>query len=187
MDGGVLPRKPSRIVRWKFSFIRFVICVGVFSKLRHSLDRLRGNDLRRIDDGSGTFRNAYRIQTNQFGSDYRGKVVKVAKDARAVEANRAEFQTWMSVKGNQFESYFCPIVDRSGSFEFLVMDYVDVGNTGMDDADGLRSSLESELDVREVDFSGHSVLDIHSRNVGYHSRCGLVLIDYPWGANWKPA
>lgn len=84
------------------------------SKIRAEIDSLRGKNLREI--GSGCFRKAYRIQSNKFGSQYKGKVLKVAKSKQGRQANSAEMRTWMTFKGTELERFFCPIYDRSNHF-----------------------------------------------------------------------
>jgi hypothetical protein len=150
----------------------------------NNLDRLRRKHLRRIDDKQGFFRKAYRIQTNSFGEENRGRVVKVALRKEKVRANSAEFQTWMSVSGTPMEQYFSPIRNRSENFEFIIMDYADPSKATLENAKKLRNKLSDKIDSDDVPLKRQSSLDISPRNTGLHKQKGCVMIDYPWGADW---
>lgn len=152
--------------------------------LRNNIDRLVKNHLRRIDGNHGVYRDVYRIQTDKFGNDYRGKVVKIAKRERAIEANRSEFQTWMSVSGTDLDKLFCPIRDRSENFEFIIMDCVDTSSVDRSDVDEIKEEIRDNLEVGKVPVGTQNSMDIHLRNIGLHSEKGLVMIDYPWGGSW---
>ena len=129
--------------------------------------------------GRGTSRKVYRINTDEFGDYYNGKVIKYAKDAVYAEENRLEFQTWMSVKGTSIENCFCPIRDRSENFEFLIMDYAKpVGGFGRSNHSDLKDEIRSSIMKR----GGY---DLHNGNIGVHQRYGKVMIDYPYGADFQ--
>lgn len=156
----------------------------VIEILTNNIDRLVKNHLRRIDGNQGVYRDVYRIQTDKFGSDYRGEVVKIAKRKRAIEANCSEFQTWMSVSGTKFEKFFCPIRDRSEKFEFIIMDCVDTKSVDRNDLDKIKEEIRDNLEVEEVPVGTQASMDIHLQNIGLHSKKGVVIIDYPWGGSW---
>lgn len=149
----------------------------IIGELERVVQGSLGNDLTEI--GHGISRKVYRINTDRFGADYKGKVIKYAMDTIHIEENKLEFQTWMCVKGTGIENCFCPIRDRSENFEFLIMDYAKpVG--------GFRSSKHSDLknEIRSS-IMKRGGYDLHEGNIGVHQQYGKVLIDYPYGADFQ--
>lgn len=150
----------------------------------NNFDRLRRKHLRRIDGDNGHFRKVYRIQTKAFGKDNMGKVVKVARQQKALRANSAEFQIWMTVSGTNLEQYFCPIRSRSEDYEFIVMDYAKPNNITYEEKKEFGDELTSKAPGLSVPVEEQKGLDITPRNIGIHDDYGRVMIDYPWGADW---
>lgn len=154
----------------------------MLEKLHDISDRLRGKHMKKLD--SGAFRDAYKIISSEFGSKYKGCIVKMAQNSRAVEANRAEFHTWMAVSGTELEKYFCPILHRSEKFEFIIMERADVESTDHDTSRRLGQEIRSKTDLTTSPIRLQSRLDIKSSNVGiYNER--PVMVDYPWGGNFE--
>lgn len=152
--------------------------LDIAGELKRVLDNFRGEDLTKL--GSGMRRDVYRINTDKFGEQYKGKVVKYASKKSSLEDNRKEFSTWMSVKGTPLEHQFCPIRDRSRNFEFLVMDYARVASSVS------RSDINDMQEKMEENFSLEGTIhDLYDGNFGYHDQYGLVVIDYPWGGNYQ--
>lgn len=152
------------------------------SKIRAGIDSLRGKHLREI--GSGCFRTVYSIQSDEFGSQYKGKVLKVAKSKQGRQANSAEMRTWMTVKGTELEKYFCPIYDRSDDFQFIIMEKVKTDGLGISDSRELRQEITARIDDVDIPVDSQNFLDIKASNMGvYNNR--LVMVDYPYGASFE--
>lgn len=146
-------------------------------ELERSVNSLRNKHLTKI--GSGLRRDVYRINTDRFGEQYKGKVVKYAQRKSTIKDNRKEFSTWMSVKGTPLEQNFCPIRDRSQNFEFLIMDYARPASTiRRIKVDDMQEELEDNFGLE------NAIHDLYDANFGYHNQHGLVVIDYPWGGNF---
>lgn len=143
------------------------------------------NHLKRIDKEMGNFRTVYKILSDKFGEQYKGKVLKKGPSNRSISVNRAEFHTWMAVKGTKLDQYFCPIRHKSDSFEFLIMDYADIDKTTSDDILQFKKDIESTIKMNNKAIDCLPGLDIDFDNVGFHEDRGLVLIDYSWGANFN--
>lgn len=154
----------------------------LLSKVRAEIDSLRGKHLREI--GKGCFRKAYRIQSDKFGSQYKGKVLKVAQSRQGRQANSAEMRTWMTVKGTELEKYFCPIYDRSDDFQFIIMEKVKTEGLDTDDSSKLRQEITARIDDVDIPVDAQSFLDIKTSNIGVYNN-QLVMIDYPYGANFE--
>lgn len=151
--------------------------LDIAGELERVINSVRNEHLTKI--GSGLNRNVYRINTDKFGDQYKGKVVKYAQRKSTIQDNRREFQTWMSVKGTRLEEKFCPIRDRSQNFEFLIMDYARPDSTYK------RGGIEDTQEKIENEFKlGDGIHDLHDANFGYHDKYGLVVIDYPWGGDF---
>lgn len=153
--------------------------LDIRGELLRALNNLAGADLTKI--GSGIRRDVYRINSDAFGKQYKGKVVKYAQRKETIEDNRKEFSTWMNVKGTKIGNDFCPIRDRSENFEFLVMDYArPISRVRGVETDEMTVRME-----REIKLKGETVHDLYDGNFGYHDERGLVVIDYPWGGNFE--
>jgi len=149
----------------------------IVSRLKKATNHLVGNDMTEL--GSGLSRSVYRINTNRFGSMYKGKVVKYAKASSHIKDNKREFQTWMAVEGTSLEKDFCPIRDRSENYEFILMDYARPMNSfRRSDYSDLRDEINEKMEMEEI-------FDFHDGNVGHHKAFGLVMIDYPFGGRFK--
>lgn len=152
--------------------------LDIAGELSRAINNFRDKDLTKL--GSGLQRDVYRINTDRFGEQYNGKVVKYAKNKSNIEDNRREFSTWMVVKGTELERDFCPIRDRSENFEYLVMDYARSASTIR------RVDIEDMENRLKEEFSLHDrIHDLYDGNFGYHKDYGLVVIDYPWGGNFE--
>lgn len=149
----------------------------VVSRLKRATNGLVGNDMTKL--GSGLRRDVYRINTNRFGSMYKGKVVKYANDSKNIKDNEREFQTWMAVKGTSLEENFCPVRDRSKNYEFIIMDYArPIESFVRSDYSDFKDKITSEMAME-------TIFDFHGGNVGYHKEFGLVMVDYPFGGKFE--
>ena len=152
--------------------------LDIAGELERTIQSLRGKHLTKI--GSGLNRQVYRINTNKFGEQYKGKVVKYARQQEMLEDNRKEFSTWMAVKGTTLEQNFCPIRDRSKNFEFLIMDYARPASTiKRIQVEDMQQRLEDNFQLQD------NIHDLYDANFGYHDTHGLVVIDYPWGGDFE--
>jgi serine/threonine protein kinase len=155
------------------------------ARVKEELDDIKG--LERL--GIGTARMVYRIKTDRYGSKYKGKVVKKAiptPDNSAKKDNKREVQTWMTVKGNEnMVKHFCPIREFAQDYSWLVMDYAKPVKFS-----GIRSKKKKHEIKKLIKFIREQKdLDIDNKNkdnIGMHKELGIVLIDYPYGAFFKP-
>lgn len=133
--------------------------------------------------GSGTGRIAYRIENNRYGTEYRGKVFKVAipsPSGSARKTNKRELQTWQAVKSNKkLVDHFCPVRDIAGDYSWIVMDYAKPVKFSR-----IRSAKKKYDIEKVIEFLEEKDLDLHKGNIGKHPDLGIVLIDYPWGARF---
>lgn len=133
--------------------------------------------------GSGTGRIAYRIKDERYGSEYKGKVFKIAiptPNGSARDKNKKELQTWQVVKSNKrLVRHFCPIRDVSKNYSWIVMDYANPVKFSR-----IRSSKKKYQIEKVLKFLEDKDLDLHKGNIGKHPELGIVLIDYPWGAKF---
>lgn len=132
--------------------------------------------------GWGFDRTVYRITTEKYGSEYKGKVIKFGssgKDART--ANRKEMETWMALKGEKnLGRHFCPIRDRGKNFKWIIMDHAKPVNSLLKRFKSRRKQKKFRKILGEVD----EYLDFKHENMGYHEERGVVFIDYPWGGDF---
>lgn len=125
---------------------------------------------------SGTTRDVYRINTNKYGADYQGKVIKFARTSNRRMYNKREVQTWTAVKSSNIGSYFCPIRLFDPNNSWLIMDNADIC-LDREDANDMRDIIEER--------TTKDSLDIHYNNIGVHPKRGRVLVDYSWGADFR--
>ena len=70
----------------------------LISEVQRVIRGAKGENLTKI--GRGCSRKVYRINTDAFGSDYKGKVIKYARRPTNIEENQLEFRTWDVCKRN---------------------------------------------------------------------------------------
>ncbi len=129
--------------------------------------------------GEGVDRRAFLIQTDKFGSNNKGRVLKIQKHGDKGDLcmdNKREVQTWMKVKGNDIGRYFCPIRNFDENYRYLIMDY----------AKQIEQEKSAEKAAKRLGqiFSQSDIAlkqSIHPANVGLHKELGIVAIDYTWG------
>ena len=145
------------------------IVEALLDKLDSSVhDRGAPEELKYIARGSD--RLAYRIANNRYGEEYRGKVVKIAKDQHSSKNNLLENETWNSVKNTDSGHLFCPVHYCDPDGKFLIMDYVKPAPENQESLNFCKK-MRSKLPIA----------DINRQNIGLHKERGYVMIDYPWG------
>lgn len=140
------------------------------SQLRELRGRTRGPD-GLIPVQMNSSRNVYRINTDKYGMEHKGRLIKIAPSTSKENENRWETQVWKAARGTSAEKYLCPIRTVANDYSYIIMADGNVNTTvGEKIFESMNQTLEAEL--------GRSS-NVSKDNIGRYNG-NVVLFDYPW-------
>lgn len=103
--------------------------------------------LKRI--GQGNNRVVYRVETDKYGSDISGCVVKVSD---SVVENRREYNIWSRLQDSNIGKDLVPVKSWGNGFQWILMPYYEPVNSSSVNEDLYRRLSEKATDISKDDF-----------------------------------
>jgi hypothetical protein len=102
--------------------------------------------------GSGKNRIAYKIMDDSYGSDVKGKVLKVDFDIE----NEMEVEAWEHYNSTNIKKYLVPIREYAEDYSWIIMDYGKPIEGSLVSDDIYKTLTEFGTDITGDDFVRHN-------------------------------